>query len=241
MTAINSIIDEFDLFGILPHSLPNAIGMWPNEQECLVWCALQANPFYNWMEIGSFCGGSAVLLALVRKVRGIGKYKVLSIDNNFNPLFDHNVYNRGKFHNIVEKIQCNSIEILKHYNQPLSFIFLDGWHSFASVVKEFELLQPLMSDDCIIAFHDISPDMYDNNCIQGHYEFAVNNWESLINSTQQDFRLDEAVAYICMTHNYKILDIPVRKNETHFTETKLDRWVRGTTSPFNSFTAISRK
>jgi predicted O-methyltransferase YrrM len=90
-TVVDNIIDEFDRFGILPHSLPNAIGMWPNEQECLVWCALQADPFYNWLEVGSFCGGSAILLALVKQKRGNGKYKLFSVGNNFNPLFDYNV------------------------------------------------------------------------------------------------------------------------------------------------------
>ena len=240
--VVDGIIDEFDRFGILPHTLPNAIGMWPNEQECLVWCALQANPFYNWLEIGSFCGGSAILLALVKRLRNNTKYKLFSVDNNFNPLFDYNVYSRGKFEGIVEKLECNSGNILQHYNKLLSFIFLDGWHSFFAIINEFTLLQPLMTDDCIIGFHDVSPQMctMDYRYITICYSQAKEQYDQLMSDSTQNFRLDEAIAFICGEYSYQIMDIPVRNNETHFQETHLTEWVRGTTSPLNSFTAIQR-
>ena len=239
---IDKLIDKFDTYGILPHTLPNAIGMWPNEQECLLWCALNVPTEYNRLEIGAFCGGSAILLALAKATTN-SNTKVISIDNNFNPMFDHNVYQRGKFDNIVTKIECNSLDILQHYNEPLSFIFLDGWHSFSAIIKEFDLLEPLMTVDCIICFHDVSPKMCSNSNqthIRNCYEFAMDNWDSLINSKEQDFRLDEAIATICTQSGYKIIDIPVRNNETHLQETGLTEWIRGKTSPFNSFTAIKR-
>jgi len=56
------IMLQFDKLGILPHTKPNAIGLWPNEQECLVWSALQCNADQLWVEVGSFCGGSTILL-----------------------------------------------------------------------------------------------------------------------------------------------------------------------------------
>jgi predicted O-methyltransferase YrrM len=236
--VVDSIIEEFDRFGILPHTLPNAIGMWPNEQECLVWCALQANPFYNWLEVGSFCGGSAILLALSRH-----QHKVISVDNNFNPMFDYNVYSRGKFEGVVEKLECHSQDILQHYNEPLSFIFLDGWHSFSAIINEFDLLRHTMTDDCIIGFHDVSPQMCKMNYrhITKCYNEAKEHYNQLMNDSTQNFRLDEAIAFICGEHKYEIIDIPVRNDETHFPETHLTEWVRGETSPFNSFTAIQKK
>lgn len=239
---VNSVIESFDRFGILPHTLPNAIGMWPNEQECLVWCALQSIPGYNWLEVGSFCGGSTVLLALAKQIHDKTS-QVISVDNNFNPMFDYNVFTKGKFHKIVQKIQCNSCDILQHYNSPLGFVFLDGWHSFSAIINEFQLLEPLMSTDCIIGFHDVSPKMLDNNnksYIKDCYDFGIKNWNNLMNSNQQDFRLDEAIAIICIQHGYEIINIPVRTKETHFQETRLTDWVRGETTPFNSFTAIRK-
>ena len=236
---VSDIIEQFDRFGILPHTLPNAIGMWPEEQECLVWCALQSVPGYNWLEIGSFCGGSTVLLALAKQLHDKTS-QVIAVDNNFNPMFDYNVFTKGKFHNIVQKIRCDSCDILQHYNSPLGLIFLDGWHSFSALINEFQLLQPLMSEDCIVGFHDVSPHTTDFGYMSDRYYFAKNNFDNLINNKEQDFRIDEAVAYITTEYGYSIIDIPVRTNETHFPETHLTEWVRGETSPFNSFTAIQR-
>jgi predicted O-methyltransferase YrrM len=240
--VVDGIIEEFDRFGILPHALPNAIGMWPNEQECLVWCALQANPFFNWLEIGSFCGGSAILLAITKQRRNNARYRLVSVDNNFNPLFDYNVFTRGNFGGIVQRVECDSKYILDYYNEPLSFIFLDGWHSFSAIINEFNLLKHLMTDDCIIGFHDVSPKMcnMDYRYITKCYSEAKEQYDQLMNDSTQNFRLDEAIAFICGKYDYQIMDIPVRNDETHFQETRLTEWVRGTTSPVNSFTAIQR-
>jgi predicted O-methyltransferase YrrM len=239
---VNEIIEQFDRFGILPHTLPNAIGMWPNEQECLVWCAAQCDPDINWLEIGSFCGGSAVLLALV-KAQYNTQSKVVCVDNNFNPMFNYNVYKNGKFIDTVIQLECDSINILDYYHDPLSFVFLDGWHSFRNIIKEFELLSNLMTQNAIICFHDVSPQMtlHNQEYINQRYEYVKLNWQQLINNHTQDFLLDEAVSFICKDFGYKIIDIPVRTNETHFEETRLKQWVRGTTSPYNSFTAIKKE
>ena len=157
-------------------------------------------------------------------------------------MFDYNVYTRGKFGSIVEKLECHSKDILQHYNEPLSFIFLDGWHSFSTIINEFNLLQHLMTDDCIIGFHDVSPTItkHDPGHIMKYYTIAMSEFDTLMNSKEQDFRLDEAISYICMKYGYRIIDIPVRNDETHFPETHLTEWVRGTTSPLNSFTAIKK-
>ena len=80
---IPNITRNFKRFGIKPHQLPNAIGMWPNEQECLLWCALNSNLEDNWMEIGSFCGGSAVLLCLARRLTNNKPNSVYSVDCDF--------------------------------------------------------------------------------------------------------------------------------------------------------------
>jgi predicted O-methyltransferase YrrM len=234
--TIDNIINKFDQFGILPHSLPNAIGLWENEQECLIWSAQQADKTQDWMEIGSFCGGSAVLLALTKE-----QPKLFSVDIDFMCIFDFNVYDRGQFDNIVYKIQCDSLKLDRYYKGDLSFVFLDGYHSFSHVVKEFEILQRFLTKEAIVCFHDVSPKMlqHDQEYIDQQYEWVKNNM-GIFNATEQDFRIDEAVAYICKKHGYHILDIPVRKNIEHFQETGRTSWIRGQTSPFNAFTAIRK-
>lgn len=234
---VNDIISKFEKFGIISHGLPNAIGLWPNEQECLVWTALQASQLYDWMEIGSFCGGSTILLALAKQ-----RENVIAVDKSFNPMFDFNVFTRGKLHDKVVKLECDSCDILKYYDNKISFLFIDGYHSFIKIMDEFRLLRDIMTTDCIIAFHDVSPNMveHDEKYINKCYEAAVCNYSFLSNDTSENFRVDEAIAMICKEYGYTIMDIPIRDNKTYFKETRLKEWVRGTTSPFNAFTAIQR-
>lgn len=237
---VQVIIEEFDLLGILPHSLPNAIGMWPNEQECLVWCAMQAPVGgSNWWEVGSFCGGSAILLGLTK---GKAEGSVFAVDVAHKPIFDLNL-KRSKLHNI-KKVQATGIKALEENSAPIGFLFLDGFHSFNSVVSEFEAARLNLMDDAIIAFHDVSPMMYTNSHqshIRNCYEYACDNWDGLMTTATENFRIDEAVSYICTKYEYKIIDIPIRKKLAYHKETGLNDWVRGKTSPHNAFTAIRKQ
>lgn len=234
---IYSLIYKFRSFGILSHWMPNAIGLWPNEQECLLWLILNSNIESSWMEIGSFCGGSAVLMCLARQTLTGNKPAVYSVDCDFNKygMFDRNVYEMGGFSAISRKIECDSNELDKHYDgEPLSFVFIDGFHSFKQVVNDFNTVKPWLTNDAMVAFHDVSPDLGKN--VSRSY-----NYEELFNSNEEDFRLDEAITYILNNNNFELIDIPVKKQIGHFQETELKSWVRGKTSPFNALAAIRRK
>lgn len=235
---------KFDKLGIRPHTLPNAIGMWPNEQECLLWCVLNSEPG-DWLEIGSFCGGSAVLMGLA-SIATKNSNTVFTVDIDFSkhiPYVDVNLTNAGLL-NKVKKIETDSTFLdsdrnLK--NRKISFAFIDGFHSYNQVLLDFEALYPYFTDHAIVAFHDVSPKMYDKNCRQ-YVDTLKFDHELLIRDNSEDFRLDEAVSRILqMSPSWELLGIPIRKTETHFKETGLTEWVRGTTSPFNSFVAIQRR
>jgi len=234
------IVAAFDQLGILPHSLPNAIGMWPNEQECLVWSALQCNPDENWWEVGSFCGGSTILLGFAQESLD-GKGNIISVDPAPRPIMDLNI-KRAKLNNRVVRCKITSAKALSKNDSPISFLFLDGWHSFSAVLSEFEAAKPHLTDDAVIAFHDVSPKMwnYDKQYAHQCFDYTIKNWNQLINSSEQDFRIDEAVIYLCKEYGYEIINIPVREPLAYHKETNLDRWVRGRTSPHNAFTAIRK-
>lgn len=237
-SSITSLIDKFDTFGISIHQMPNAIGMWENEQECLLWLLLNSNPNQDWLEIGAFCGGSAVLMCLAKRIVG-GTGKVISVDNDYKPIFNHNVYTRGKFQDIHVKITCDSSKLQQYYSGEISVAFIDGYHSFSQVITDFKQLQPYLNKDSYIAFHDLSPYIHGEEYFEKKYKYAIRNYDKLMNDSSQNFCLDEAVTIICKTHGYKLVDIPVHDYEDeHPIETGLTEWVRGTTSPFNSFGAI---
>lgn len=228
---LSQIINKFDRFGISSHFLPNAIGLWPEEQETLVELALISNPNHDWIEIGSFCGGSAVLLCLARQALNAGPY-VLSVDIDFNPVFDHNLYHRGKFQKIHGKIPFDSSLIGGLLDRPISFAFIDGFHSFTQIIKDFEQLLPKLTPDAHILFHDVSPYLKDkiNTNIQ-YNEYAT---------TREDFFVDEAISYICQTHGYKLVEFNIPEYKPHFAETGLKEWKHGTTSPFHAIGAIKK-
>ena len=232
---IDDVMERFKLFNIKHHWMPNAIGMWPNECECLLWCAIHAQDG-DWVEIGSFCGGSAVLLNVLGNTTG----KIHCVDIEFNNVFYHNVHSTGRFYDTVLH-ECDSSDLRRDYDDgPVSFALIDGFHSYQQVLWDFFELEPLLVEGAIIAFHDLSPKMWDQTCRLG-LQVTNPQFDREHNRTGEDFRLDEAVSYILRTRpRWEWIDIPVKNKETHFDETHLTEWVRGKTSPFTSLGAIRK-
>ena len=234
MKEVEEIIDEFDTYGINTHMLPNAIGMWPNEQECFVWSALTSEKG-DFLEIGSFCGGSAVLMGLViRNTKRSDKVYSVDIDFNIHNMYDMNIKRAG-LGNICQPIQYDSSKIGSVYKgNPVSFLFIDGWHSFKQVMIDFEQMKPFLTENATVMFHDVSPYIYDKS-----YLSQLENYNNY--SDEEDFRLDEALAVILKENkDFKLIKNPMQKSVKHFDETGLTQWVRGKTSPFNSICTIRR-
>ena len=75
-------------------------------------------------------------------------------------MFDYNVYGQGQFSDLCVKVECYSDDIAENYNgEKISFLFIDGFHSFKQVINDFRTVLPYMSDDAIVAFHDVSPEI----------------------------------------------------------------------------------
>jgi len=244
--VIPTIVRQFQTYGIRPHFMPNAIGLWPNEWECLLWCALNA-PEGKWIEIGAFCGGSTVLLAHARRKRygTEDSAGVITVDKKFEPVFDRNVFRNGRFFDVVDKREIASDD-LELGDVPVSFAFIDGFHSFRQVVNDFDIVFKNLVPGGIVAFHDVSPRMTEEDifefeayCDKIAFNVEVNK-AKWYNSQEEDFRVDEAIVYLMDLNPIRRIDIPVRREITHFKETGLTEWKRGTTSPFNALCAVVR-
>jgi predicted O-methyltransferase YrrM len=200
---------------------------------------MQCDPNEHFLEIGSFCGGSAILLSYaIEALEGSGN--VVAVDLAFNPMFQYNL-KRAKALNVIA-IECAGEDILQYYNNTVSFAFIDGFHSFRAVIKDFEAVQSLLTEDAIVAFHDVSPDMWTDDAehINDLADSTDQIYDQLMNSTEEDFYIDEAIAWICARHGYEVIDIPIRQPLAYHRETGLKGWVRGRTSPHNAFTAIRK-
>ena len=175
MQTINKILDKFQEFGIKNHQYPNAIGMWTCEQKSLLWACLHSNPDYNWLEIGSFYGGSAVLMCLAHHALG-GIGKIISMDRKFDPMYYRNI-EFGNFGDLIKQIECDSLNFDKNYNEgELSFALIDGWHSFKGAYLDFKSVDKYMINGGHICFHDV--DMFESQDeIEGFYKKAQKNYD----------------------------------------------------------------
>jgi predicted O-methyltransferase YrrM len=221
----------------LPHSNANGIGLWPKEQLTLTWllgCGVDHS--MDWVEVGTFCGGSAILLALARVESELSeKAKVFSIDPNPRLIADVN-FKTAKVDHKVSQQKFLSQDFLKFlsdaksHDYDIGFAFLDGFHSFKQVTLEFELLKKFLPEGGIVAFHDVPPDFHPGPYVPREY------------GDNEDFLIDDAINYILHNHpDWEFLPIPKGFQCNHFAETGRKTWVRGQTSPFNAIAAIQRK
>jgi predicted O-methyltransferase YrrM len=120
------------------------------------------------IEIGSFKGKSTVMLAKVAQHYGLDS--VVAIDpHNFNSaeLRGHRTspvsssYDEFLSHletagvaNIVEVHRAYSSDIAATWKRPISFLWIDGDHSYRGAKSDFDGFAPHLLPEGIVAFHD---------------------------------------------------------------------------------------
>ena len=234
MRNITRIIDvDLKSFNFTIHQYPNAIGLWKNEQQSLCYYGLIANTNYNWMEIGSFCGGSATILCLTKKrIKQLYipndpniinfNNKVISVDRNFITQDDPMAYmmfmkNMEEFPEMSEQVGCDSRLLPEYYNgDKISLAFIDGWHSFKGALIDFQNVFPWLTKDAIVIFHDVAQQPWTDDFIDKNYEIAKNKYNEFMaeqlpnpNPQQQMYNLDELVSYIMKEYDYELVKNPI--------------------------------
>lgn len=117
------------------------------------------------LEIGSWKGKSTICLALgSRDGRKVPVYAVdphlgtqeqeiwLDGRSSFG-IFKENITRAGLGH-IVMPLVKRSTEAATDWNKPISFLWIDGDHSYAAAKQDFELFVKWVVDGGIVAFHD---------------------------------------------------------------------------------------
>jgi hypothetical protein len=231
---------DWQRFNIPSHSTHgHSIGMWGGEIKELMWSCLNS-PEGNWIEVGSHKGGSSVVLCICRNFLKLGP-KIFTIDPEYTEFFDQNI-TRGNFWNIIRKINGTSKTFKESYpDEKISFLFIDGWHSFKWVIQDFNNIVDNLTDKATIVFHDCSPSIYSKNnssYIESCIKSAIDNYEKWIKDENQNFLVDEAICWLMNKYKLEQIDIPVRTNETHFKETGLKSYKHGTTSPYSSVFSV---
>lgn len=167
--------------GSLHRAALDAIGfMPPDEGLALYEVALQGARVGPLLEIGSYCGKSAIYLGAAAREGGV---KVYSIDHHRGSeehqpgeeYFDARLYDEGKgrvdtwpvfqktiadagLGGVVEGIVGDSAEIAKTWDEPLGLVFVDGSHSAAAAHADYEGWSRHILPGGLLVIHDVFED-----------------------------------------------------------------------------------
>ena len=114
------------------------------------------------VEIGSWCGRSLTLMTLTAR-KFLNACKVFSIDpfltskdedNGKFPTFKKNLED-SKIWPEITHIREKSHQAAKMFDEKIELLFIDGFHKYDYVKKDFELFSQNVVDGGFIALHDV--------------------------------------------------------------------------------------
>ncbi len=155
----------------------------PEEGLRLYELACEASRLGPCLEIGSYCGKSAIYLGAACKEN---EMTLFSIDHHrgseeqqpgelyFDPdLFDPFYYRidtlrhfrqtlvRADLEKTVVPLVTSSEIVAHHWSTPLSLVFIDGGHAYHTVLSDYTCWHRHLLPDGYLLFHDIYPDPAD--------------------------------------------------------------------------------
>ena len=162
----------------------------PEEGRRLYELALEAALVGPCLEIGSYCGKSAVYLGGACKER---VSTLFSIDHHFGSeeqqpgeqyfdpeLFNVHLYRVDSFawfrqtlqmaelEEVVVPLVAESAVAARNWNTPLGLVFIDGGHAYDTVLTDYQCWSPHVQPNGFLIFHDIYPNPGDGG--QAPYE-----------------------------------------------------------------------
>mgnify|MGYP001813520509 CR=1 FL=1 len=149
----------------------------PEEGEALYACALEMSEKGPCLEVGSYCGKSALYLGSACKAAGgvlfsidhhrgseeqqpgegyfdagLFDFSTLQIDTL--PFFRQAIEAAGLIGTVVPMV-CASQVAARAWRTPLALVFIDGGHAYETVLSDFNLWHPHVMPDGRLLFHDL--------------------------------------------------------------------------------------
>jgi predicted O-methyltransferase YrrM len=117
------------------------------------------------VEIGSYCGGSTVVIGreAARRNAGVRVYAIepfafdeARYQRDYEALFDANVSEWGLRATVV-KVRKTSHEAAAEWKREIDFLYVDGDHRYEAVSADIRNYVPFVRAGGLVAFHDYKP------------------------------------------------------------------------------------
>jgi len=126
-------------------------GIYHTEAIAILEACLECKPEFT-LEIGTMHGTSTRLLAAIAQ---LFNGKMVSIDGNAGPGVRPNL-ELLRLDGCCELVKAWTPWVRWEYKEPLDFVFVDGDHSFISVLADYHYFNYYASPKCMFAFHDMN-------------------------------------------------------------------------------------
>lgn len=122
------------------------------------------------LEIGSFKGKSTILLAQTARKWNLGKIHAcdpLFLSSSTDPQeargqsVEHDFYTNIRRHGVEDQVvfhQMKSAELARAWTLPLRALWIDGDHTYAGALTDFELFHRHLVPGAVVALHDVLHD-----------------------------------------------------------------------------------
>jgi MMP 1-O-methyltransferase len=158
--------------------------MPPDEGLALHEAALEAGPG-TWLEVGTYCGKSAIYLGAAARAAGSGT-TFFTVDHHHGseenqagwehhdptlidpetgrfdtlPTFRRTIAD-AELEDVVVAVVGESTTVAAHWTTPLAFLFIDGGHGSEVAWADYRAWTPKLAPGGTLAIHDVFPDPAD--------------------------------------------------------------------------------
>jgi MMP 1-O-methyltransferase len=174
-----------------------AKGFMPDDEGlALHEAGLKAAPVGPLLEVGSYCGKSAVYLGAAARAGGT---VLFSVDHHHGseenqsgwdhhdpevvdptsgrmdtlPFFRRTI-EKARLEDVVVGVVGDSPTVARHWGTPLGLLFIDGGHAFDVVAADYEGWAPHVAAEGLLVFHDV----FDDPAAGGQVPFRV--WQRAV-------------------------------------------------------------
>ncbi len=186
------------------------------EEEILGLCKIiERGKPASMLEIGTAQGGSLFLFSRVTKDNA----EIISIDLPDGKFGGGYPTHRMQFYRdfVKKDQQLTLLRMDSHDNQTfekvkaclagnkLDFLFIDGDHTYEGVKKDLEMYRPLLSDDGLIALHDIARHKPDSKCrVHEYWEEIKDHYFASREIIQSDDQLWAGIGVLYISEKSKM-------------------------------------